>query len=346
MSTPLVSVVIPVYEGARFISQTIASVLGQSWSNLEVIVVDDGSTDDSVARIRAFKDARLSLIETPNGGPCKARNLGWLRSRGDFIQFLDHDDLLHPRKIEIQMRRLLAEGIDCVTCGPWEGFDSSASDAQRTPEKLWRDDEPYPWVLSARSGDGIMPTGAWLTPRAVLERAGGWNEDLPRNTDDDGELFSRVVLASRRVLFCPDAIFYYRNEGPGHLRLSRSQTSVRSLYRTQEIYEKRLLGIEDSARSRRAAAYGYAHFLEMIYPSHPQLCTAAKRSLDRLQTYDYPSPGSRTFARLIGWLGLPAALWVRQSLRMLLGRPMLGGVFTAQAMKRRTIALRRLLHNH
>ncbi len=345
VTAPLVSVVIPAYNGSRFISQTLTSVLRQTWFNLEIIVVDDGSTDDTVTRIRSFSDARIKLVETRNQGATGARNLGFRNSTGDWIQFLDHDDLLHSRKIEIQMRRLLASEPGSVACGSWETFDAAASEAQRQAQALWRDGEPFEWLLSARGGDGIMPTGAWLAPRKLIERAGPWNETLVRNTDDDGEFYSRVVLASERVLFCEDAIFYYRNAGPGNLRMSRSENSVKSLLRTQEIYEERLLAVENTARSRRAAAYGYASFLEMIYPSHPEQCELAMRALDRLQSHDYVAPGSPSFSQLVESIGLVAALRLRHLTRIVLGRPILGGFFSPRARLRRMIALKRLLRS-
>lgn len=336
MAIPLVSVVIPAYNGSRFISQTLASVLGQTWTHLEIIVVDDGSTDDTVERIRSFSDARIRLIETGNHGATAARNRGYRHSTGAFVQFLDHDDLLHPCKIQIQMDRLLASEPGCVACGSWETFNDTASDARRQPEVLWRDGAPFEWLLSARGGDGIMPTGAWLTPRALIDRAGPWDETLLRNTDDDGEFYSRVVLASTQVLFCEDAIFYYRNAGAGNLRMSRSETSVGSLLRTQQLYEERLLGVEDSALSRRAAAYGYASFLEMIYPFHPQQCEIAMRALERLKSRDYVAPGSPTFSRLVQSVGLVPALRLRRLTRFLLGQPILVGFFTPRARRRRT----------
>lgn len=343
MPRPLVSVVIPVYQGSRFIAQTLASVLDQTWPDLEIIVVDDGSTDASVDRIRAFADSRIQLVQACNGGASRARNIGWQRSRGEFIQFLDHDDTLHPRKIEVQIHRLMASADGCVACASWESFDIHESDSRRVPQPLWRDDDPFEWLLSARGGEGIMPTGAWLLPRTVLERVDGWDETLERNPDDDGEFFSRVVLASRRVLFCEGAVFYYRNAGAGNLRMSRSETSVRSLFRTQELYEQRMRAVEDSPRVRSIAAYGYASFLEMIYPEFPALCAAATSALARLDACGHRSPGSPSFARLADAIGLQAALRLRRGLRLLFGRPLLGGAFTARSIRRRKIALRRLL---
>jgi glycosyltransferase involved in cell wall biosynthesis len=331
---PLVSVIIPVYQGADFIEQAVRSVLDQTWRNLEVIVVDDGSTDDTVARARAIDDPRVRVLQQANAGASHARNRGFEASRGELIQFLDHDDILHPRKLETQARRLLESGLQAIACCTWERFSSTPAQSRCHPERTWRDDAPLDWLLSARGGQGMMPTGVWLTPRTLIEAAGLWDVTLPGSLDDDGEFFSRCVLASRRVLFCADAIFYYRDAGSDNLRLSRSERDVRCLLMTQQLYERRFLAVEDSPRVRRTVAHGYAAFLEMVYPAHPARCAEAFQAIDRLGG-DFDPPGSRLFAALVTLTGLKWALRIRQWMRRAVGRPLLGGWFTPSSERRR-----------
>ena len=100
-TAPLVSVVIPVLNGARFLAEAIQSVLDQTYRPLEVVVVDDGSTDDSVAIARSFPT--VFLIEQPHAGPGAARNRGIADSEGEFLAFLDADDLMPPDKLELQV---------------------------------------------------------------------------------------------------------------------------------------------------------------------------------------------------------------------------------------------------
>lgn len=335
MSRPLVSIIIPVYQGSDLIRQSVASALAQSWPEIEVIVVDDGSTDDTAAVVESVLDSRVKLVRQANSGASSARNRGLAESRGAWIQFLDHDDILSPNKIESQMHRLLGEGGDCIACCTWQRFDQAPSDTPIHRERLWRDDSPLDWLLSARGGDGMMPTGTWLTPRATIERSGTWDVSLPGSLDDDGEFFSRAVLASRRVLFCGDAVLHYRNAGSANLRNARSERHVRALLMTQRLYEERFLAREDSARVRRSLAHGYAAFLEMIYPDHPAFCKEAFSSISRLGG-EFKTPGSKPFARLVSALGLRRALQVRRCLRWMFGRPLLGGKFLPAAYRRRT----------
>ncbi len=102
---PLVSVVVITYNGAEFVGHAIESVLQQSWRNLELIVVDDGSTDDTDDVIARFNDPRLKYLKQANQGPNAARNYGIRESRGDFVAFLDCDDWWLPDKICRQVAR-------------------------------------------------------------------------------------------------------------------------------------------------------------------------------------------------------------------------------------------------
>jgi glycosyltransferase involved in cell wall biosynthesis len=100
---PLVSIVIPCHNAERWVSEAIESALGQTYANIEVIVVDDGSSDGSLRVIKQF-DGKIKWISTPNRGPCAARNVGLRAAGGEWIQFLDADDLLHPGKVHLSLR--------------------------------------------------------------------------------------------------------------------------------------------------------------------------------------------------------------------------------------------------
>ena len=102
---PTVSVVIPVYNGDRYLAEAITSVLDQTYKNFELIVVDDGSTDGSAEIAKSYKQAVLYTFQ-PNGGLSKARNTGLALARGKYIAFLDHDDLWLPHKLARQVTYL------------------------------------------------------------------------------------------------------------------------------------------------------------------------------------------------------------------------------------------------
>jgi glycosyltransferase involved in cell wall biosynthesis len=105
---PLVSVIIPTFQSARYIVEAVESVLGQTYAPIEIIVVDDGSTDDTRERLRPYFD-RLRYVYLENSGPSKARNHGVRLARGELIAFLDADDRWLSNKLETQIRCLMNE---------------------------------------------------------------------------------------------------------------------------------------------------------------------------------------------------------------------------------------------
>src|SRR5207302_3617886 len=127
--TPLVSILIPAYNAERWIAETIRSALAQTWPNKEIIIVDDGSTDDTVGIVREFASDGVKLIRQRNQGAAAARNRAFRQSRGNYIQWLDADDLLGPDKIARQME--MAEQVK----DKWTLFSSAWGSFRHRPSK-------------------------------------------------------------------------------------------------------------------------------------------------------------------------------------------------------------------
>lgn len=105
MNNPLISVIVAVYNGADYLSQSLESVIGQSYKNIEVIIVDDGSTDNTAELVKAYlKDPGIHYAFQENGGHASALNRGVSMAKGEFLSFIDHDDLWESTKLEIQLR--------------------------------------------------------------------------------------------------------------------------------------------------------------------------------------------------------------------------------------------------
>lgn len=119
----LVSIIIPTYNSERFVSDSIFSVLNQTYENIEVIIVDDGSTDNTVSLIQNIADSRIKLFSQINQGACVARNRGISESTGEFIKFLDSDDILYPNAIEEQLKKILTLPNDTVVFGDFNFID-------------------------------------------------------------------------------------------------------------------------------------------------------------------------------------------------------------------------------
>ena len=275
MTSPRVSVVIPCWNAARTLGATLESVLAQTWPNLEIIVVDDGSTDDSADEARRFAARGVALARLGhNRGQTAALNVGVRAARGEFIQYLDADDLLSPNKIEAQMLRLQG-ARDCVATAEWARFRCDPAEARFRPERVWRDLAPLDWLAGSRAGGlGMMFPALWLIPSAIVAAVGPWREDLTLN--NDAEYFTRVVLASRVVLFCAGARCYYRSGGAGNLSGRRTRAAFRSQEAVLDACETLVLAREDSPRMRAGFAQSWQHFAHACHPYAPDLAERAR----------------------------------------------------------------------
>ena len=117
------SIVIPAYNSGWSIAATIASAIGQTWPNTEIIVVDDGSTDDTFAIAQQFESDRVRVVRQKNQGAAAARNMAYSLATGDYIQYLDADDLLCPEKIALQLSAVnAAQSCDVLLSAAWGRF--------------------------------------------------------------------------------------------------------------------------------------------------------------------------------------------------------------------------------
>jgi hypothetical protein len=246
------------------------SALAQTWENKEIIFVDDGSTDVSLTIARAFEPQGINVISQPNKGASAARNQALKEAQGDFIQYLDADDLLAPDKIECQVVLLNnQENLNCVASGEWARFYKRPAEAQFVPQPLWTDMAPADWLICVLENHWMMHPAAWLVPRSLAEAAGNWNESL--SLDDDGEYFCRIVLASQGIKFCWGAKSYYRSGLTSSLSGSRSRSAWESALRSLKLSTQHLLSVENSTRSRHACATALQRFVYEAYPHVPDL---------------------------------------------------------------------------
>lgn len=300
--TALVSIIIPCYNAAPWIAATLESARAQTWPHVETIVIDDGSTDDSLAIAKQFAGHNLRVLAQANAGAAAARNHGLREACGDYIQFLDADDLLAPDKIERQVIALQASSNRLVAAGPWGRFTGAPESAVFTPEENWRDSSNVEWLCHNFSGRGMMPPAAWLTPREIVNQAGPWDETLSLN--DDGEYFCRVLLASHGVHFVAEARSYYRSGLASSLSRTRSQRAWDSALRSQKSSAHHLLKAEDSPRTRRACADMFARLAYAMYPDCPDMVTQSETLVAQYGGSNLKPEGGigfRITASLLGW---------------------------------------------
>jgi len=197
---PLVSILIPAYNAEAWIGDTIRSAVAQTWPRKEIIVVDDGSKDATTAVARQFASKDVAVVSKENEGAAATRNRALQLSQGDYIQWLDADDLLARDKIEQQLAAL--RDIDTkrtLLSSSWAYFNFRTHRASFVPTSLWQDLSPAQWLLRKMGENLHMQTATWLTSRELTEAAGFWDTRLL--SDDDGEYFCRVLLASAGTRF-------------------------------------------------------------------------------------------------------------------------------------------------
>ena len=209
---PLVSVVIPTFNGVKYIRETLDSVLNQSYRALEVIVVDDGSTDSTSEAVAGYSP-RVTLITQPRYGHPAARNRGLRCASGEFLSFLDHDDLWAPVKIDAQLNCFRDEpSLDLVFGHIRNFFSPEMTDEEKTV----RPGAAPPVARSAY-------WGAMLARRSAFDKVGPFCED--RDMGDFLDWYGRAMVLGLTTRMLPDTVLLRRihstNFSRTHGRLRR-----------------------------------------------------------------------------------------------------------------------------
>ncbi len=221
---PSVSVIIPNYNRADLIGITIENMLSQSLKPTEIIVVDDGSTDNSVEVIRSF-GSKVTLICQTNQGPGAARNAGLKVATGDYIQFFDSDDLCSLNKLECQAKALEASGAD-IAYSPWAKvyIDSKKVRVENhvlQQKQLPHSGKPLTWFLRGWS----IVFQICMLRHSFIKRVGTYRTDLMPS--EDSEFFFRMLLHDAKLQFVPDCLVLYRLHEMGQITASGTSKNHR-----------------------------------------------------------------------------------------------------------------------
>jgi len=206
---PEVSVIIPAYNAAVFLPSAIRSVLAQTFKDLEIIVIDDGSTDNT-REVAASFETNIQYWHTPNAGPSAARNLGIARSTGRFIAFLDADDWWLPNKLEIQIGVLSRNPDVSFVCADW--FNGERGDEPRTSVlsgyKAWEHTANFDMMLD----ENFVNSSTIVVCREKLLQSGSFMESL--RGAEDRHLWLRLLLMGNAYV-CKE-ILAFRRFHPGN----------------------------------------------------------------------------------------------------------------------------------
>ena len=300
---PLVSIIIPIYNAGKYIEQCLQSIFAQTWKSLEIIVVNDGSTDDSELKIKSFQDDRIKYYSIPNQGQCKASNYGLAHAKGDYIKFLDADDLMNDTHIECLLKVLNGSQSEIASCAWARFYDDDLTSAQFIEEPNWKNAAPLDWIkMSIESLYDMMPGWIWLIPKKIIDKAGGWDERLSLN--NDFEFSIRLVLNSTSVLFSRESKIYYRSGNSTTLSSIVSEVTYRAAILSAKLGCAHLLAKENSATMQLLCANKYSFWLYRVYPYYPALVKELEQEIKLLGGTNRKideSPLMHKLQNIIGW---------------------------------------------
>lgn len=237
---PLISVIMPAYNARPFIDQAIRSVLDQDYPHIELIVVDDGSTDGTLELAGQFGD-RVRVMRQKNAGPAAARNRGIAASRGELIAFLDADDVWLPGKASMQVRYLKDHPEVGVVYGDFQHWSPQPDGTFPAPPLRISQKAPFAifpehsgWIYTALLFDNVVHIITAMLRREVIDKVGGLDETLPTGEDYDFWLrISRQFRADK--LDC--TIAYYREHASGITKTPRKENNeYKVLVKTLKAY--------------------------------------------------------------------------------------------------------------
>jgi glycosyltransferase involved in cell wall biosynthesis len=301
---PRVSVVVPTYNGSSLLVETLETVLAQTMEDFELIVVDDGSTDDTRDRLAAISDPRLRVVTQENRGIGAARSRCLDEARAPLVALLDHDDLWHPKKLELQVE-FLEKHPECVgVTVPWSYSDRP--DQPVFDPHTWSKDRPYIPRPLRRLAEGHLIV---MSSSLVLNRArlGALRYPSIRGTMEDGPFYLRLFSKGALGLVGDTPLMIYRhhanNASHQALYFLRGIEFLRKLEEQDEAFEP---GEVDRRDGREYIAFiGRMALMRLL---------AERRLKSALGLYFREWPHQAKLGRLKFLAGFPAA-WLAAALR-------------------------------
>ncbi len=297
---PEISVIIPAYNAAEFLRATVESVLLQSFTAFELIIANDGSTDDTLQVANSISDPRIKVHSHANIGQSATINRGVELSRGRFIKLLDADDWLNPQHLELQ-RQCLA-GDDVIASAQWFYFHRSPSDATPRPEATDRDySSGMEWFEDAfRKDEGMVGGWRWMVPRQLWDRTGGYDSRL--TILNDVEFATRLLQQGSAVKFSKGAVYGYRC---GHSSSMSNDFGRRTLESAIEACRLSVSNLQQNGHENFVPLFAdrLQEWKFRCFPYHPDLTAKAQSLIDDWGGSKVQIRGGRFLRLLEPWVG-------------------------------------------
>ena len=357
-ATPAVSIIIPVYNVAKWLDECLESVVGQTFSDFEVILINDGSTDESGEKCRKWceKDARIRLIDKDNEGPSKARNLGIQEASGVYLAFLDADDWIDRRYLELMYGRAVRTDADMVECDVYRVNDETKIQTYRVCSGCMGMD----YTLEEHMKYGYTAIWKCLFRRTLFTENGIW---FPDCHSEARAVYPLLLALGRRIENVHQALYYYRifrkgsltaqprpvNEDENAIGIQASEIMLQGFERCglyaefettlQEIVRLKLSDLlsvffyRKKKEDYRKLVENYRSFLRKRFPTAPD--------------YSYVTLGGYNLNRILGHMNLLHDPYGRFNFHSLISlmHPVEGDISCTHANRYREIMLRREIEN-
>lgn len=306
----------PCYNAENYVAETLTCLLGQDYENIEIILVDDGSSDKSYDIAKQFEaDPRVQVYQQPNSGACVARNLALSKAKGEFVLFMDADDLVTRDMIASQMALLQEAPDGYMTFGRWARFYDGQLDKAVVEEgEIYHDyDNASDALADIWNGKGMMPIHTYIIPRSVV---GNERYDVRLKVNQDGEFLCRMLMRAKGLKYCPQGVAYYRSGIAGSVSAKKiSHAKGESLLLASQLCKASIGDLANDkyfaqglARQFYGVAYIYQSFLDIVEAAHKEF-----NSLNvKLQN---PEIGSKNFQRICSLFGFWNVLKLKQILK-------------------------------
>jgi glycosyltransferase involved in cell wall biosynthesis len=321
VNNAVVSVIVPAFNAENYIEETLKSVVNQTWTNLQIIVVNDGSTDNTEKKTLPFlADKRIIYVNQQNKGSVSARNKGLSLATGDYIQYVDADDVLSLDKIYKQVTVLKTKTPYEITICRTKVFSETIGDKDEeiSAEFLHDTKDTFEFVLDLyglKGKPGMIQPNAFLISRELAKAVGPWEYRVAPSYADDDEYFCRVMLRSSAIYFTEGINFYRKLDSKKNLSNQHSYDHAKGALTAFQLKSKNLLFIENSERVKKVIARMFAGFIYLYDQAYPDLSEQAEKTIYALKIKRIPLVGGKRFQNLSMVIGFKNALRVRRFLK-------------------------------
>jgi len=285
MHSNLVSVIIPAYNAEEHILECVNSVLMQTHRHLEIIIVNDGSTDHTLEILKSIHDDRIILIDQENKGCSSAKNTGLKIASGDFIQYLDADDVLSHDKIEAQLIILEHKENAIAVCKTVVFQDDiSITNGEIDSEIIRKEGSGLAFLLRLLGSEGrtaMVQPNAYLLPKSIADKIGDWNIEISPSPDEDGEYFARALLVAENIYFTEGVNYYRKLPNQKSLSQVHSYQRALNLLRTVDVKFSHIFKVEQSKQIAKLFQLNISQVAYQFGTFYPEIIAESKKILLR-----------------------------------------------------------------